>query len=146
MGFFNQQGIPEFMVRHYTDKDVEEQDDSSDKQLEEGNVDFEEDVAMLRAFSLVGTTQRRGEFEMHRLAQLATQIWLKSINTDRKWQRMFIQAMAQEFPNGEYINWPKCQTLFPLVLPMVEQVEQVEWKGLNITKTDNWALLSNNAG
>ncbi|KAF2176648.1 hypothetical protein K469DRAFT_698326 [Zopfia rhizophila CBS 207.26] len=140
MSFFNQQGIPEFMIRHYTDKDGEGQDDSSDRRLKEEDVGFEEDVAVLRAFSLVATTQREDEFEMHGLVQLATRIWLRSTKAERGWHRAFIQAMAQEFPEGEYANWPKCQTLFPHVLPMVEQ------ESLNIGKTDKWALLLNNAG
>ncbi|KAH7356026.1 hypothetical protein BKA66DRAFT_515754 [Pyrenochaeta sp. MPI-SDFR-AT-0127] len=140
MSFFNQQGIPEFMVRHYTDKDSEEKDNLSDSRLEEEDIDFEEDVALLHAFSLIGTTERENEFEMHRLVQLATRIWLRSTNTDRKWHRVFIQVMAQEFPDGEYANWPRCRALFPHVLPMVEQ------EGLTIGKTDEWALLLNNAG
>ena len=140
MSFFNRQGIPEFMIRHYTDKDREGQDDSLGTRLEEEDVDFEEDVAVLRAFSLVGTTQREDEFEMHGLVQLATRIWLRSTDTERKWHRAFIQAMAQEFPNGEYANWPKCQTLFSHVLPVVEQ------ESLNNGKTNEWALLLNNAG
>jgi tetratricopeptide (TPR) repeat protein len=141
MSFFNQQGIPEFMIRHYTDRDSEGHDDSSDIPLEEE--DFEEDLAVLLAFSLVGTAKREDEFEMHGLVQLATRIWLKSTNTDRKWLWIVIQAMAQELPNGEYANWPRCQALFPHVLPIVEQ------EGLtvgNIEQIDKWALLLNNAG
>ena len=97
-------------------------------------------MAVLRAFSLVGTTEREDEFEMHGLVQLATRIWLRSTDAERKWHRAFIQAMAQEFPDGEYANWPKCQTLFPHVLPVVEQ------EGSNNGKTDKWALLLNNTG
>ncbi|KAF2801895.1 HET-domain-containing protein [Mytilinidion resinicola] len=129
MSFFNRQGIPEFMVRHYIDKDNQGRNDLLDNCLEEEDVDFEEDVAVLRAFSLVGMTQREDEFEMHGLVQLATRIWLASTNTERKWHQAFIQTMAHEFPDGEYANWPKCQTLFPHVLPMLEQ------EGINNGKT-----------
>ncbi|OCK72920.1 HET-domain-containing protein, partial [Lepidopterella palustris CBS 459.81] len=140
MSFFNRQGIPEFMIRHYTDKDSEGQNDSSGRRFAEEDVDFEEDVAVLRAFSLVRTTQRGYEFEMHGLVQLATRVWLRSTDTERKWYRVFIQAMAQEFPDGEYANWPKCQTLFPHVLSVAEQEDS------NKGKTYEWALLLNNAG
>jgi tetratricopeptide (TPR) repeat protein len=139
MSFFNRQGIPEFMVRHYADKDCEDPCDLSDTCAEE-DVDFEEDMAALRAFSLVGTTQCEGEFERHGLVQLATRIWLSSTDIERKWHGAFIQAMAQEFPSGEYANWPKCQTLFSHVFPVVEQESSSK------RKIKYWALLLNNAG
>ncbi|KAK7177525.1 TPR domain protein (kinesin light chain) [Paraphaeosphaeria sporulosa] len=123
MSFFNPQSIPEFMMRHYTDNKNKEQGNSLERQTNSANNDFEEDVALLRAFSLVDTKQREDEFEMHRLVQRATGVWLKSANTDGPWRQAFIQAMAQEFPNGEYANWPRCQILFPHVLPMIEQRE-----------------------
>jgi tetratricopeptide (TPR) repeat protein len=140
MSFFNQQSIPQFMIRHYTDKNGEGQDRSLDGRLREEEVDFKEDMAVLRAFSLVDTTQRDDEFEMHGLVQLATRVWLRSTNAERGWHWVFVQAMAQEFPNGEYVNWPRCQVLFPHVLPMVEQ------ESLDIGKADKWTLLLNNAG
>ena len=140
MSFFNPQSIPEFMIRHYTDNKNKEQDSSSERQTNKEIDDFEEDVAVLRAFSLVDTKQREDEFEMHGLVQRATGVWLKLANRDEMWRRAFIQAMAQEFPDGEYVNWPKCRTLFPHVLPMVEQREP------SIEETDVWASLLNNTG
>jgi tetratricopeptide (TPR) repeat protein len=141
MSFFDRQGIPEFMIRHYTDKDGEYQDDLSGRCFEEEDFDFEEDMAVLRAFSLVNMTQREDEFEMHGLVQLAIQMWLRSTDTEEIWRRTFIQAMAQEFPDGEYANWLKCQTLFPHVLPQVGQQ-----KGLNSEMRVKWASVLNNAG
>ena len=140
MSFCNPQGIPDFIIRHYTDYNNDEQDVSLERQTNEEDNDFEEDVAVLRAFSLVDKKQCEDEFEMHRLVQLATRVWLKSANRDGIWGRAFIQAMAQEFPNGEYANWPKCRILFPHVLPMVEQKEPC------IGEADTWALLLNNTG
>jgi tetratricopeptide (TPR) repeat protein len=148
MSFFNRQGIPEFMLRQYTKTKANTQDDSLDTGLEEEELDseeeeefdFEEDVAFLRAFSLVNTTQREDEFEMHSLVQFATRIWLKSINIEERWHQTFIRAMAQEFPNGKYKNWPKCRVLFPHVLPLVEQ-ERLADSGSN-----KWAQLLYFAG
>ncbi|KAL5370839.1 hypothetical protein DPSP01_014637 [Paraphaeosphaeria sporulosa] len=140
MSFFNPQNIPDFMARHYTDNKNEEQGNLLERQANGENDDFEEDVAVLRAFSLVHTKQREDEFEIHRLVQLATGVWLKSANRDGLWRRAFLQAMAQEFPDGEYANWPKCQTLFPHVLPMVEQKEP------SMGETDAWASLLTNTG
>ncbi|KAF2740903.1 HET-domain-containing protein [Polyplosphaeria fusca] len=140
MSFFNPQSIPDFMIRHYMDNKNEEQDNSLERQTNNENDDFEEDMAVLRAFSLVDTKQREDAFEMHRLVQRATEVWLKSAKRDELWRRAFIQAMAQEFPNGEYANWSRCQTLFPHVLHMVEQKEP------SMEETDTWALLMNNTG
>jgi tetratricopeptide (TPR) repeat protein len=140
MSFFNPQSIPDFMLRHYTDNKNKEQDNLVERQTNRENDNFEEDVAFLRAFSLVDTKQREDEFEMHRLVQLATTVWLKSANREGIWRRAFIQAMAQEFPTGEYANWPRCHTLFPHVLHMVEQKEP------SSRETNAWALLLNNTG
>lgn len=96
------------MIRHYIDNKNKDQDNLVERQINRENNDFEEDVAFLRAFSLVNTKQREDEFEMHRLVQLATGVWLKSANRDSVWQRAFVQVIAQEFPDGEYANWPKC--------------------------------------
>jgi tetratricopeptide (TPR) repeat protein len=145
MSFFNPQSIPDFMIRHYTDNKNKEQDSLVERQTNRENDNFEEDVAFLRAFSLVDTKQREDEFEMHRLVQLATTVWLKSANREGIWRRAFIQAMAQEFPTPEYANWPRCQTLFPHVLPMVEQKEPSS-KEPSSRETDAWALLLNNTG
>ncbi|KAJ4361600.1 hypothetical protein N0V95_001761 [Ascochyta clinopodiicola] len=140
MSFFNPQSIPDFMVRHYTDSKSKKQDNSLERQTNDANDDFEEDVAVLRAFSLVDTKEREDEFEMHRLVQCATGVWLRSAKRDGLWRRAFIQAMAQEFPDGEYANWPKCQTLFPHVLPILEQKE------LDMDETDAWPSLLTNSG
>ena len=78
-------------------------------------------MAVLRAFSLIGATECEDEFEMRGLVQLATRIWLRSTDAERKGQQVFVQAMAQEFPDGEYVNWPKCKALFPHVLYVLGQ-------------------------
>jgi tetratricopeptide (TPR) repeat protein len=140
MSFFNQQCMPEFMLRHYVDRDTERQDDLPQRQPEQEDVDFEEDMALLSDFSLVRTTEREDEFEMHGLVQVAMRTWLKSTNAYEHWHQASVQAMTQEFPDGEYANWPKCRTLFPHVLAMVEQ------ESPTMEKSDRWALLLNNAG
>lgn len=61
VSFFNRQNIPEMVICHYADIDLKEQDDLSSRRLEEEDVDFEEDLTVLRAFSLVGITQREGD-------------------------------------------------------------------------------------
>jgi len=114
MCFFNRQGYPEFMIRHYTDTDG--RDTSSSTGLAGGNVDLEEDIAMLRQFSLLNAAEDKDEFEMHGLVQLATRIWLRTAGSEDRWRSMFVRAMSLEFPTGEYTNWPRCRLLFPHAL------------------------------
>jgi Flp pilus assembly protein TadD len=140
ISFFNRQAIPEFMIRHYADVERRMKDDSLDIPLKQKEFDFEEDMAVLRAFSLVSVTQREDEFEMHGLVQFATRLWLGTIHIEERWRQRFIQAMAEEFPNGEFVNWSKCRTLFPHVFTLVEQEQ---WEG---TLSKDLALLLNNAG
>jgi len=59
MSFFNRQGIPEFMIRHYLDEISDGQNDSLYQGLEAEARDFEDDMAMLRAFSLVARRNAR---------------------------------------------------------------------------------------
>jgi tetratricopeptide (TPR) repeat protein len=140
MSFFNRQGIPEFVVRHYLDDDGESQDIAPAQSLEGADTDFEEDVVILRGFSLVGIAQDNASFEMHGLVQLATRTWLKSTKSHGRWYELFIKAMAQEFPDGEYTNWPTCQALFPHVLTSIDR-EDTEHQ-----ETKELALLLNNTG
>jgi hypothetical protein len=77
---------------------------------------------------------------MHGLIQLATLMWLRSIDTETRWRQAFIQAMAEQFPDGEYENWPRRRTLFPHALPVVEQEGSMNRESYEL------ALLLNNTG
>ncbi|KAL9082520.1 MAG: hypothetical protein Q9165_008869 [Trypethelium subeluteriae] len=123
MSFFNRQGIPEFMIRCHAEVRRGTHDGVPDTRSDEEEHDFEEDIAVLRAFSLVSLSQHEKEFGMHGLVQQATQQWLNLIKADEMWRRHFIHAMSQEFPTGEYPNWSRCRTLYPHVLTSIGQVE-----------------------
>lgn len=101
ISFFNQQGISKFINRHYTDGGQRTIIEAAELSLDGEDDDFEEDMAVLRAFSLVRVTQREDEVEMHRLGQQAIQIWLGCEKADERWRKHYIQIMAQEFPDGE---------------------------------------------
>jgi tetratricopeptide (TPR) repeat protein len=68
-------------------------------------------IGMLRAFSLISIERGKTSFEIHRLVQISTRIWLKFQGEISKWQEEALKALAAEFPPGEYENWGKCQAL-----------------------------------
>lgn len=86
MSFFNPQGIPELIIRHYVDS---EQDavilpQGPDEKFisglhglgnENDDDDFEDDLGILRSYSLVTTNVQGDSFEMHRLVKFATRTW-----------------------------------------------------------------------
>ncbi|KAL8782815.1 MAG: hypothetical protein Q9195_009563, partial [Heterodermia aff. obscurata] len=64
MSIFDPQGIPEELIMSPYEED-------------NSTVDFEEDIQVLRNYSLVALGVEKNVFEMHRLVQFATRKWLE---------------------------------------------------------------------
>jgi len=115
MSLFNPQGIPEFLLRHYSDRGDE----------------FEDDLDLLRSYSLVTTNEVGDVFEMHRLVQFAIRAWLQSFGGEDRWRRKFLATLSQEFPTGEFKNWSQCRLLLPHVESLVSNepvnTEEAKW-------------------
>lgn len=106
MSFCDRQAIPESLVRDGRS--------SSDCEDSSRAVDgFEDDVVMLRSFSFVSATADGSSWEMHRLVQDATRMWLEDRNEFEKFQDRFLYCLHHAFPTGRYENWSRCQVLFP---------------------------------
>jgi tetratricopeptide (TPR) repeat protein len=106
MSFFNHQGIPDFVLREYAN--------SADGGLEEDReLEFEDDLATLRSYSLVVVDIAGQTFEMHRLVQFATGRWLESYGQLDLWRRRFLKIISTTFPTGDFERWGVCQQLFP---------------------------------
>ena len=104
MCLFDRQGIPEgLLLQKY-------QGDKNDIE-----VDFNDDLSTLTAYSLVTTNVNGDEFEMHRLVQLSTRNWLEICNELENWKEIFIGilAFAYPWPDDSLENWRKCGKLFP---------------------------------
>jgi tetratricopeptide (TPR) repeat protein len=72
---------------------------------------------------------------MHRLVQLSTRIWLRSVSEEEKWQGVFLSTVYKEFPTGDFVNWAKCQSLLPHIEGIKETIpdddEKIrEWVGI----------------
>jgi tetratricopeptide (TPR) repeat protein len=127
MSLFNSQGIPQWILRKskpsYSDSRV-------------GDIEFEDDIEMLKAFCLISETTEK-LIALHALVQYSTRFWLNMFGTTHKWERTFLVLMNQEFPDGTYQQWTLGQELFPHVARLHE-AEPIE------DLLENWASLLTN--
>ncbi|KAH6986840.1 hypothetical protein EDB80DRAFT_655789 [Ilyonectria destructans] len=118
MSFFNPQGIPEFVLHHYKGDLTENADGVKD---DEYNDEFEDDLDVLRGYSLVSVTSTRDICEMHSLVQFCTRAWLSVVDDAERWRRVFLWAMSRHFPSGAFETWPTCQMLLPHIESILEE-------------------------
>ncbi|KAI9785688.1 MAG: hypothetical protein M1839_008705 [Geoglossum umbratile] len=97
MSFFDRRGIPKSLLVN----------------KEEDPLEFSKAVGMLDAFSLITTNDRRDNYEMHRLVQLATRAWLSEHGSRGKIAFLALEAVVSCFPNGEYEHWATCAIYLP---------------------------------
>ncbi|KAH8734444.1 hypothetical protein BGZ61DRAFT_490401 [Ilyonectria robusta] len=124
MSLFEAQNIPEYMLHGYSNVD-------SDC----GESDFEDDLDVLRGYSLVNTTTK-GFCEMHSLVKLCTQVWISSL-------------ASKHFPSGDFETWEQCQTLLPHLQSIlkeepVEESDWLDWSTL-LANTSWYMILAQNA-
>lgn len=126
MSFFNPQKIPESLLRQYNKRAVAASDAQNDKNGEEADHGFEEDLDILQAYSLISMTANSESCEMHALVQFCTRVWLSSSSDAEQWERRFLVLIATELPNGEYKNWATCQQLLPHLVPLFDRMPAAE--------------------
>ncbi|KAJ5620527.1 P-loop containing nucleoside triphosphate hydrolase protein [Penicillium lagena] len=153
MSFFDRQGIPDSVlrenngtrcdIRSLPTHDRDEANNISDREdsgSESSEVDiFEDDIVVLRDYSLISISADGTNFEMHRLVQLATQKWLKAHKQLERWKGCFIRRLCRSFPAGTFEHWPRCQLLFAHVLCAIKQQPNSE------ALLEEWALLLHKA-
>ncbi|KAJ9130676.1 Kinesin light chain [Pleurostoma richardsiae] len=144
MSFFDRQGIPETLLKSTkTSEDTgrkcstrhtweDSASPSSDCEPEGG---FEDDIQMLRDFSLISTNEDGDTFEMHGLVQLSTRKWLEAKERHEEFVRKYVTQMAVSFPTGDYNNWAICQRLFSHV------EAAVDYKPVGHEREAVWATL-----
>lgn len=123
MSFFDRQGIPDWMLRPTEEEDDEGQNASGDEDVdalgsssssanELDALEFEQDVKILRDFSLISFRRESNTFEMHRLVQLSTRKWLAAGGLQDTFKEQFVMQLADAFPSGDLDTWPTCRMLF----------------------------------
>ncbi|EXM13903.1 hypothetical protein FOTG_17656 [Fusarium oxysporum f. sp. vasinfectum 25433] len=148
MSFFNRQGIPKSLLKSPNNNNNAAQsispedtiDSDSQGSDDETENEFEDDVAMLRDYSLIMLSEDANVFEMHGLVQLAMRRWLKAQGLQDKFLEQYITVMASSFPTGNYENWTVCRALFA----HVEAAAEYRPNGDNLKKT--WSGLLHNGG
>lgn len=109
VSFFDPQGILEFLLRGQLSSGAGDEEE------------FEDDLDLLRSYSLVTIHQHADIFDMHQLVQFATRRWLRSFGGGDRWRRKFLATLLNAFPTGEFENWPTCQLLLPRVQPLLSE-------------------------
>ncbi|KAK4149742.1 P-loop containing nucleoside triphosphate hydrolase protein [Chaetomidium leptoderma] len=148
MSFFDRQGIPEWVLKPslIAKGTIPERcrDETGDEDSDDGSQDnadggFEDDVKMLRDYSLIVTDAGGDQFEMHRLVQLSTRRWLRACGQLETFKQQCIERMAASFPTGEYENWATCRSLFA-------HLQVVLGYRPNEKTVEIWAMLLHNGG
>lgn len=116
MSFFDREGIPEALLqgRYFCERiaaDSQKEEVTDSRSIN----DFDEDIRVLCAYSLIkiGTTEKL--FEMHRLVQYSTRKWLELHHEAVAWQEKYIDLVDEALLEETYVNWIKCRPLFPHV-------------------------------
>ncbi|KAJ4193670.1 hypothetical protein NW759_016585 [Fusarium solani] len=131
MSFFNPQAIPEFVLHDYST----DLTDSMDSDIESD--DFEDDLDVLRGYSLVSMTAAQDICEVHSLVQFCTRAWISMVDDVERWKRVFLRSMSRHFPSGVFETWPTCQLLLPHTESILEEKPPDE-------DLQNWARLLTN--
>ncbi|KAF6843413.1 Kinesin light chain 5 [Colletotrichum musicola] len=120
MSYFQAQNIPEYMLYDYDSSDIHSEE-GSDEYGGTSDVDFEDDLDVLRGYSLVTITATPGLLEMHSLVQFCTKVWISEFGSPDQWKTHFLQSASQHFPSGVFETWQQCQTLMPHIQPLLDK-------------------------
>ncbi|KAF6803947.1 Kinesin light chain 5 [Colletotrichum sojae] len=131
MSYFHAQNIPEYMLHDYSSGNIGSKG-ANDKYGETSNIDFEDDLDVLRGYSLVTMTATPGLLEMHSLVQFCTKVWISEFGSPDQWKTLFLQSASEHFPSGIFETWQQCQTLMPHIQPLLdkepsEERNRLEW-------------------
>ncbi|KAF4932299.1 Kinesin light chain [Colletotrichum fructicola] len=134
MSFFQAQNIPEYMLHNYNSGNTDSKE-ANDRHGETSGVDFEDDLDVLRGYSLVTMTATPGVLEMHSLVQFCTKLWISKFGSADQWKTLFLQSASRHFPSGVFETWQQCQTLMPHMQPLLdkppsEERNRLEWSKL----------------
>ncbi|KAM0562365.1 hypothetical protein ACHAPJ_002055 [Fusarium lateritium] len=116
MSFFDTQGIPESLLTAYYKKHCKDNKSSLDDDLE-----------ILRDYSLISVSCEGDMFKMHPLVQFCTRAWIKSVPNKRsrgeeEWNQVVLLIMLEQYPDPRKPqNWAVCQKLDPHVDAILKQ-------------------------
>ena len=105
---FQPDQIQDYLLVQYDEDNIAHRDHQ-----EENNLQFEEDISILRNFCFIATNEQGDLFAMHRLVQLSMKGWLEKYGELERWKGKYLMIMSRAFPKHPYENWVECKALFP---------------------------------
>ncbi|KAK5988876.1 Kinesin light chain 1-like protein [Cladobotryum mycophilum] len=120
--FFSSQGIPGYLLRASNGEDPEATE-----------CDFDKDLEVLKAYSLVSTTNDDDRFGMHPLVQFCTRQWLKKAGKFQHWKSQFILSLSHKYPKPNLDNESQCEELEPHIQPIIQEQPDSEDAGSWVT-------------
>ncbi|KAK5082564.1 hypothetical protein LTR70_007670 [Exophiala xenobiotica] len=117
VSLFDREGIPQSLLQGQYTSPAEEERLSQEASMPHtnGQYEFEDDLTILRAYSLISAGTNDQLFDMHQLVQFSTKKWLELHDELGRWQMRYARVLSDAFPTGDHANWPTCQALFPHV-------------------------------
>nr|XP_036584644.1 Kinesin light chain 5 [Colletotrichum truncatum]KAF6794162.1 Kinesin light chain 5 [Colletotrichum truncatum] len=128
MSYFQAQNIPEYMLHDYKISAADAKESDNEGEEIGSSDDFEDDLDVLRGYSLVTLTSTLGFCEMHSLVQFCTKIWISKFGDSRRCERLFLKSASLHFPSGVFETWEQSQILMPHIQPLLED-EPIEDRG-----------------
>lgn len=117
MSLFDHKGIPEFALQYYN---------GILAGLKDKAPSFEDDLDVLRSYSLVYVTAKRDIFELHATVQACTRAWTSSSGKLPQLKSLFIYSMRDNFSPHEFENWATCQVLLPHLESVTREEPQMD--------------------
>lgn len=126
MAFYQHHDVPEQLLRG---------DDVDD-------LEFDESIAVLQAFSLVGPNKAETSYSTHRLIQVTTKFWLEQNGPAEveKWAFQALELLTMWFPTPIDVvrddYWEKCRSLLPHADILLEQSFNIDMRGADLQKAE----------
>lgn len=143
MSFFDRHAIPEYLLRNRSlvtteSTALKSEDYKSHNEYDRFYLDgsssdteseiFDDDLQILRHYSLVTVTADPSMFEMHRLVQLATRRWLEFNERFERWAECFTRNLDDAFPIAVFWDAKISQTIREM-LPHVDRARRLSKRG-----------------
>ncbi|KAJ9664396.1 hypothetical protein H2198_000325 [Neophaeococcomyces mojaviensis] len=122
MSLFDREGIPQSLLQgqyNFQEDEVERLSQEPKMTNTHDQYEFEDDLKILRAYSLISIGTNDQLFDMHRLVQFTTKKWLELHHELERWQTRYARILSNAFPTGDHANRLTYQALFPHVEALI---------------------------
>ncbi|USP80604.1 hypothetical protein yc1106_07878 [Curvularia clavata] len=129
MSFFNSRGIPDWILRKSRKKSAgaaARRNSRNEGEDEDVDSELNEDLDILRAYSLISATAENDSYEMHPLVQFCMRAWLSSFGEVDRWHHEFVVLMDQELCPPSHDNLVRFSQLFPHIEPVFNSTPSKE--------------------